>query len=127
VQGLPQRAQQRDRARHGRLEVQVGAALGGRVVQRTAVLGEQRLVRGDHALAGTQRLDQPGAGRLDPADHLDHHVHVVALDEAERVGREEGRVDRQRTPVAVRPPYRDAGQLQRRADPGGEVVGVLVQ
>ena len=127
VQRLAQRAQQRDRAGDRRLVVEVGAALGGRVVQRRAVLGEQRLVGGDHALAGPQRLDQPGAGRLDAADHLDHHVDVVALDQAERVGGEQRRVDRQVAAVAAGPAHGDADELQRGADPGGQVVGLLVQ
>src|SRR5205823_9108460 len=80
VQRLAQRPQQRDGTRDGGLEVQVGVAVRGRVVQGTAVLGEQRLVRGDDALAGTEGLDQPGPGRLDAADDLDDHVDVVPLD-----------------------------------------------
>ena len=96
-------------------------------MQGTAVLGEQRLVRGDHALAGTQRLHQPGPGRFETADDLDDHVDVVALDQPERVGREQPGVDRQRSPVATGPADRDADQLQRRADPGGQVLGLLVQ
>ena len=50
-QRLAQRPQQRDRPGHGRLVVQVGPGGARRVVQRHAVLGEQRLVRGDHGLA----------------------------------------------------------------------------
>ena len=96
VQRLAQRAQQRDGPGHRGLVVQVGVALGRGVVQRRPVLGQQGLVGGDHALARAQRLDQPRPGRFDPADHLDDDVDVVALDQAERVGGEQRRVDRQR-------------------------------
>jgi hypothetical protein len=127
VQRLAQRAQQRDRAGDRRLVVEIGAALGRRVVQRGAVLGEQRLVRRDHALATAQRLDQPGAGRLDAAHHLDHDVDVVALDQAERVGGEQVFLDGKVTALAAEPPDRDADDLQRGADPGRQVVSLMVQ
>ena len=44
------------------------------LVEGGAVLGEQRLVRGDHARAVLHRLQQQGTGRLDAAHHLDHEV-----------------------------------------------------
>ena len=127
VQRLAQRAQQRDGPGHRRLVVEVGIALGRGVVQGRPVLGQQRLVGGDDALAGPKRLDQPGPGRLDPADHLDHDVDVVALDQTERVGGEQRR-STGRSPRS-RPGRRTAiaDQLQRGADAGGQVVGLLVQ
>ena len=93
--------------------------------QGRAVLGEQRLVGGDDRGAGLQRGEDQRAGRLDAADDLDHDVDVVAGGQGLRVGGEQGWVDRE---VARAPPgatYRDAGQLERAAHPGGQVVGVL--
>jgi hypothetical protein len=96
-------------------------------VQCRAVLGEQRLVGRHHALAGQQRLGQPGAGRLDAADHLDHQVHVLALGQAERVGGEQLFRHSQGAALAAGPAHRDAGQLESRADSRGQVVSLLVQ
>jgi hypothetical protein len=53
----------------------------------------------------------------------DHDVHVVPFDQAERVRGEQGRVDS--APVAAEPPHGDADDLQRGADPGREVGGLL--
>jgi hypothetical protein len=126
VQRLPQRSQQRDRPGDGSLVVQVGAALHRGVVQRPAVLGQQGLIRGDDTLTRPQRLDQPGARRLDAADHLDDHVDVVTLDQAERVGGEQLRLDRQVTTVPAGSTHGDADDLDRRTDPGRQVVCLLM-
>ena len=90
-QRLAQRPQQRDGAGHRGLVVQVGPELAGRAVEFRAVLGQQRLVRGDHRLAALHRVQQQRPGRLDAADHLDHDVHVRAGDQRVRVGGEQGR------------------------------------
>src|SRR6185312_2104018 len=71
---LAQRAQQRDRPGDCGLVVQVDAVVGGRLVQRRAVLGEQGLVGGDHAGAVLHRPQDEAAGRLDAPDHLDDDV-----------------------------------------------------
>ena len=89
-QRLAQRAEQRDRAGDRGLEVEVDAGLGGRGVQRRAVLGEQRLVGGDDRLARARSAaSMQRAGRLDPADHLDDDVDVVARDQRGGVGGEQ--------------------------------------
>jgi hypothetical protein len=93
-------------------------------VQGGAVLGEQRLVGRDHGLAGLQRGEQDRADRLDPADHLDHDVHVRAGDQVHRVTGEQRGID-QHGAGPARPPHRDAGHLQPGTDPGGQVVGLL--
>ena len=77
-------------------------------------------------LPAVQRGQQQGAGRLDAADHLDDEVDVVARDQRGGVGGEQRRVDGQ-VAVPLRAADGDADQLERRADPGGEVVGLLVQ
>jgi hypothetical protein len=96
-------------------------------VQRRPVLGEQRLVRGHHAPARPQRFGEPAPRGLDAAHDLDHDVHVVALDQAERVRGEQRGIDRQVAPLAAEPAYRDADDVERRTDPGGQVVGLVVQ
>ena len=123
-QRLAQRPQDRDRAGDGGLEVEVAAGLLGGLEQRRAVLGEQRLVGGDDRRAVLERGQDQRPGRLDAADHLDHQVDVAAGDQAVRVGGEQpvGHVDVARRVEAA---YGDADQLDRRADPGGEVAGLL--
>ena len=46
-----------------------------------AVAGEQRLVGGDHALAGVQRSEHDLAGDAGTADELDHDVQRVVGDD----------------------------------------------
>ena len=79
---LAQRAQDRDRAGDGGLVVEVAAGLLGGLEEGRAVLGEQRLVGGDHRGAVLERGQDQRAGRLDAADHLDDQVDVVAGDQA---------------------------------------------
>jgi hypothetical protein len=123
---LAQGAQQRDGARHARLEVEVGAVHLGGPVDGRAVLGQQRLVGGDHRLAVRHGGQNEGPRRLDAADHFDDDVHVVAGDQGLGVGREQGGVD-VGVALAAQPAHRHARQLHRRADPGGQVVGLLAQ
>ena len=120
---LAQWPQQRDRTGDGGLVVEVDTGLGRRVVQRRAVLGKQRLVRADHALAGVQRGEQQRAYRLDTADHLDDEVDVVADDKRLGVGREQIRRD---VGVLRRPAHRHTGQFERNAHASRQVVGLLV-
>jgi hypothetical protein len=49
------------------------------------------------------------------------------LTRPERVGGEQARLDREITALAAGPPHRDADDLQRRADPGRQVLGLSVQ
>src|SRR5262249_38683036 len=79
------------------------------------------------ATAAAQRLDEPGTGRLDPADHFDDDIHVVAFDQAQRVRGEDIGPNREQPPVPVRAPHTDPDQLERRSDPGGQIVGLVVQ
>ena len=120
---LAQRPQQRDRAGDRGLVVEVDAVLGGRGVEARAVLGEQRLVGGDDRGAVLHGAQDERAGGLDAADDLDDDV--GARDEVLGVGREQRRVDAEVGAVAAGAAHRDADDLERRADPGGHVVGVL--
>ena len=61
----------------------------GRLVQLGAVVGQQRLVGGDHAGAAAQRGQQQRPGRFDAADHLDDDVDVVPGDQPRGVGGEQ--------------------------------------
>ena len=120
---LAQRAQQRDGAGDAGLVVEVGAGRVGRGVQLRTVLGEQGLVRGDHRGAAAQGPAQQRPGRLDPAHDLDDDVDVRPVDQAvEVLGEQLGGQAR----PALRAGVADADpdQLDRRADPGGEVLGL---
>ena len=125
-QRLAQRAQQRDRAGHRGLVVEVGGVLAGRPVHRGAVLGQQRLVRRDHRLARLHGREQQRAGRLDAADDLDHDVGIRPGHQLDGVGGEQRAVDPGRA-RPLQPPHRDPVHLDRGADPGGQVGRLLAQ
>src|SRR5690606_41073128 len=87
-----------------------------------SVLGQERLVGGDHGLALVEGGGDPAAGRVDAAGDLDDDVDVLALDQRERVGGEQGRIDRQVRAVAAGAPHGDAGDLDGLAHPGGQLL-----
>ena len=124
---LPHRADDRDRARHGGLERQVDARGVRGLEQLRAVRGEQRLVRGDDARAGSDRAVDEPARRLDAAHELDDEVGPVD----ERLGVLGEQVGRDHRADAVarsaRVAHGDAHQVEARPGPGGEVVRVLDQ
>lgn len=94
----------------------------GEGVQRGAVLGEERLVRGDDGGAVLEGGADEGAGGLDAADDLDDHVDVTAFDQSGRVGGDQGGVDALTHLGGA--PYGHARQLDGGPDARGEVVGV---
>ena len=69
------------------------------------------------------RAQDEAAGGVDAADDLDDDV--GAGDELVGVGGEERGVDRHVGAGPLRAAHGDADELERGADPGGEVVGVL--
>src|SRR5206468_9811161 len=73
-QAFLDRADQRDAAGHGRLEREGHPTPARLVVELGAVVGKERLVGGDHVLAGGERLQDEGPGRLEAADQLDDDV-----------------------------------------------------
>jgi hypothetical protein len=121
-QGLPDRSDQRDRPGDGRLEGEVHAVHVGCLVERGTVLGQQRLVRGDDARAVPHRLEQQGAGGLDPAHHLDHEVGLAH--ERARVVGQQARGD-VLTAVAGAVAHGDADHLEAGADAVGELLPLL--
>ncbi len=87
-EALADRLDDRHAARHRRLEGD-HHALGVRARKNLGpVLGEQRLVRGDHVLAVVDRLQHQLARRRVAADQLDHDVDVGARDDEARGGHE---------------------------------------
>ena len=121
---LAQRAQDRDRARDGRLVEQVasGPVRGG--VERRAVGGEQRLVGRHDRGAVVEGTQDQRAGRLDATDDLDDEV--GPRDQLLRVGREQA-VGDLHLARRVEPAYGDAHELERRAHARGQVTGLLVE
>ncbi len=119
---LADRPEDRDRAGDGRLVVEVDVGGVGRGIQGGAVLGEQRLVGGHDRGAVLHRPEDEAAGGLDAADDLDDDV--GAGDQLGRVGREERGVDRDVGAVLAEPADGDADELEWRADPRPEVVGM---
>jgi hypothetical protein len=115
-QRLAQRAQQRDRAAHGRLVIQVGAAVAGGLVQRGTVLGQQRLVGRDHRLAVLHGREQQRPRGLDPPDDLDHNVHAGPGGQLHGVAGEQGRGDVDAA-LPAGPAHGHPGYFQRGADP----------
>ena len=92
-QRLAQRPDDRDGTGDGRLVQQVDAGSRGHLGQLGAGGGQQCLVARDDGLAVAQRRLDQLVGRVEPADQLDHHVHVVAEDQRLGIGADEPRVD----------------------------------
>ncbi len=123
-EAVPQRTDDRDRAADRRLVVQLSTHLLRQIEELWAVIGHQRLVRGDDVGAGLQCLQDERAGGLDAADQLHHDVR--AEDERLGVGGEELARDVGGT-YGVQVPDGHADQLQARTRTGGELVAVLEQ
>ena len=122
-QGLAQRAQERNRATHSGLEVDVDAlGLGGGVDLR-AVLGQQRLVGGDHGSTGFDGGKHELAGHGGAADELDDDVRVGG--HAQSIGGDDGLVDPRELLGFLRVEAGDAGQFDRAADTSGQFVLLL--
>ena len=115
-QALADRAQDRNAAAHARLEGDVDTALGRGVEDLAAVLGQQRLVRGDDGLAGLDRGEDQAPRRAGAADQLDHDVDARVAHEAVGVGvkSDSAQLD---AAVAREVEVRDPHQAQRRAEP----------
>ncbi len=111
-----------DGARHGRLVEEIDAGGGGRLGQLGARGGQQRLVGRDHGLAVAQGGLHQLVGRVQPADHLDDHVDVVAGDERGGVGGDQVGADGGRARFGG-VGHGDPHQLQADAGAGGDVVG----
>ena len=117
-----QGAHNRDRAAHGRFEVDVDVVVFGRLVQFRAVLGEQRLVGGHDGRAVLHRLKHERAGHTRAADQLDDDVRV--LDDGHRVGSQQRLLDPRKIDF-LRVEARHSGQFDRAPDALRELVLLL--
>ena len=125
-QRLAQRLDDGDAAGDRRLEVERDAVLLGELCQLEAVRGQQRLVGGDHVLAGAERRLDRRLGDAVTADQLDEDVYrgiggealrrVEPLDALERNGALLGAVA-----------GRHAGDLEAAAGVGGKPGPVRAQ
>ena len=90
VPGQPfaQRLDDRDAAGHRGFERHHHAAGVGGLEDGIAVRRDEGLVRGDHVLAATNRLEDEPAGRVGAADELDDDVDVRIAHDLARVGGE---------------------------------------
>ena len=124
-EGFAQRLEERDGAAHGGFEVDVDAlGFGGRVDFRT-VLGQQRLVGGDHGGAGFDGGEHELACHAGTADQLDDDVGIGG--HAHGVGGHDGLVDPRERIGFRRVEAGDAGQLDRSSDTCGKLVLLLDQ
>ena len=114
AKALAQRPQHRNGSPHAALEGDRGPLGGGQREDLFAVLGEQGLVRGHHALAGIERSQHDGPGNSRAADQLHHEVDPGVVDDlAPLTG--EPVVGQRDPPVPVEVDVCDRGELQRKA------------
>ena len=86
-QAFAQRLHDRNGGADRRFEIERDAVLLGERGELDAVLGEQRLVGGDHRLAGRERRLDRGLGRIaGAADQFDEHVDVGRARQRDRIG-----------------------------------------
>ena len=116
---LAQHADDRDAAAHRGLVVDVDAGAPRRREHLGAVLGEQRLVRGDDVLAGRDRREHralaPASCRRSARTRCRRRVaRIAAID----VGREQRAIDLDDALGLVRIAHRDRADLDARAEPG---------
>ena len=113
-----QRLDDRDAAGNGGLEADHAALRLGGKGKGLAVMGEQRLVGGDHILAGGDGGFGRGKGRaVVAAHHLDEDIDVVAAGEGDGVGLP-GIGGKVGVAVLFRIPGRDGGDLHGAAGRG---------
>ena len=114
----------RNPARHCRLELQRDLLLLGLGGEFEPVMGDHRLVGGDQRLAGLDRGARTGQRRaVRSADHLDHHVDIVALTQDHHVvfpG-----IGRQIDPAGLVAVARgNHGNPDRASGPAGDQLGI---
>ena len=122
---LAQHADDRHAAAHRGLVVDVDAGALGRREHLGAVLGEQRLVRGDDVLARGDRGEHRALGLGRAADQLAHDVDVGAPDRRVEVGGEQRAIDVDDALRLVRIAHRDRADLEAGAEPRLDRRGVV--
>jgi hypothetical protein len=123
---LAQHADDGDAAGHGRLVVEVHALLFGEVPDLGAALGEQRLVGGDHVLAGQDGGAHHLVGALDAAHDLDDDLDLGVVHELHRV-RGELLPRHQLAAHGGDVAHGDAAHVERHAEAALDGRGVLFQ
>jgi hypothetical protein len=126
-QALAQDADHRDAAAHRGLVVDVDPGVLGGGEDLGAVLGEQRLVGGDHVLAGGDRGQGRVLGEGGAADQLAHDVDVAARDGALDIAGEQRTIDLDQPLGLVDVADRDRADLEGGAEPGGDRGGVVLE
>ncbi len=124
-QRFAQRTQERDGAADRGLEVDVDALGLGGGVDLGAVLGQQRLVGGDHGGAGLDGRKHELARHAGAADQFDDDIGVGR--HAHGVGGDDGLVDPRERIGLGRIEAGDAGQLDRATDTCGKFFLLLDQ
>ena len=124
-QGLPQGSDDRNRPRHRCLVVEIDAVILGCCAQLRQVLGQQRLVGGDHGGTRVHGLGEQGSRGLDTADHLDDEIQVAARDQSVHVRGEQAGVDT--GTFHVQPAHPDTDEFQGPADALTQGVRLLAQ
>ncbi len=123
---LLERVDDRDGAAHRRLELEVDVGRVGRVEELLAAAGEQLLVGGDHRLAAAEGVQHEGAGWLDAAHDLDHHVDLGVGHDRRRVVGQPARFDRG-VALLAQVTHGHPAQLDRGAGAVAQLPGVLAQ
>ncbi len=91
-QAFAQRLDDGDTTGHGRFIGHHHALFGRRLEDFRAMHGQQRLVGGDHMLAGRNRFQYQGLGNAVATDQLHHHVDVGVGDDLARIAHHLGSV-----------------------------------
>ena len=124
-EGFTQWLEERNSTAHGSLKVDIDAlGFGGRIDLRT-ILGQQRLVGGDHGGAGFDGGKHELAGHGGAADELDDDVRVGG--HAQSIGGDDGLVDPRELLGFLRVEAGDAGQFDRSSDACGKLILLLHQ
>jgi hypothetical protein len=100
---------------HCRLEAEHDAVAPGRREDLGTVMGEERLVGGDHVLACLERLEDEGPCRLEPTYQLDDDLHRRIVEYLGRVAHEGEAGDVEAVSRARGVGIRDAVQAQPAA------------
>ena len=77
-QGAAQHAHHRDGGGHGSLKIKVHSGTVSGLCQLIRMRGHQRLISGNHGLAGIKRGEDQLARKINAADNLNYKVDILA-------------------------------------------------
>ena len=124
-EGFTQWLEERNRTAHGSLEVDIDALGFGGSIDFWTILGQQRLVGGNHGSAGFDGRKHELAGHAGSANQFDHNVGIGG--HAHGVGGHHGLVDPRERVGFRRIKAGDAGQFDRSSDACGKLILLLHQ